>query len=157
MGTRLPQFLLFLAFLLSTLLFSCPTTDNQYTVSKEIYNKTFNEIHQFFIKMDEIIKTGNFEQWKANLTVEYITLYSDAGHLRELSKKPNLKDRNIVITSLHDYFVNVFIPSRSGSDLDKIEIISKNRVKAIRVINDVPYIVYLLEKDENNQWKISVW
>ena len=167
MRTRFSRFLPFSTFLLSTLLFACPTTGdqqssrnnhkNQFSVSKEVYDKTFDEILQFIKKIDELIKTSNYDQWKANLTADFMTRYSDQGFLMELSQKPYLKERNIILKSLHDYFINVFIPSRIENRLDKIEFIGENRVKAISVISDVPYIVYLLEKDENNQWKIGVW
>lgn len=107
--------------------------------------------------MDEIIATKNFEKWKANCTLEYLARYSDPSFLRELSEKPNLKDNHIVLSSLKDYFYNVFVPSRVRAPLDKIDFIEKSKVKAITVVNGVPYVVYYLEKDSNNKWKIGVW
>jgi hypothetical protein len=150
-----------------TLLASCPTTGNHqsdyrqpdiaFPVSKDVYDRTFSEIMQFLNKINEIIKTKNFEAWKANLTREFIAINSDPARLQELSQKPYLKDRNIVLASLYDYFISVFIPSRLETKLDTIDFIDKNRVKAITMVNSVPYVVYLVEKDENNEWKIGVW
>ena len=77
--------------------------------------------------------------------------------LHDLSEKPNLKDSKIVLRSLEDYFYRVFVPSRIRAPLDKIRFMEKNRVKAVTVVNGVPYVVYYLEKDSNNEWKIGVW
>jgi hypothetical protein len=127
------------------------------TVSQDVYEKTFDEIRQLLKKIDALIATRDFEAWKVNCTAEYLSLYSDPARLRELSQKPYLKDHNIVLKSLEDYFMHVFIPSRLETKLDKIDFIEIDRVKAVTVVAGVPYVVYFLEKDKNNQWKIGVW
>jgi hypothetical protein len=142
---------------------SCPSVppsgDDRETlsVSRELYNQTFTEVLHFLKEVDAIIAARNFKAWKAHCTAGYLALYSDPARLRELSQKPNLKDRRIVLKSLEDYFEYVFIPSRVETKLDKIDFIEKNRVKAIAIIDNIPYIVYFLEKDENNSWKLGVW
>ncbi|HEQ72315.1 MAG TPA: hypothetical protein ENN69_07490 [Spirochaetia bacterium] len=128
-----------------------------FTASRELYDSTFHELTQLLEKTERIIATGDFKAWKTLLTDDYIARYSDAGYLRELSEKPNLKDRNIVLRSLEDYFYQVFIPSRKGTRLDSIEFIDRTHVKAITVIRETPYVVYLFEKDKNNEWKIGLW
>jgi hypothetical protein len=136
-----------------------PPKENQtaLTVSQAVYYKTFAEVVQFIKNMEAIIAEQDFAAWKKQCTAAYLSMYSNRGVLRELSQKPNLKERSLVLRSLDDYFIHVFIPSRQGTKLDKLEFISPNRVKAITVVSDVPYVVYFLEKDENNLWKIGVW
>jgi hypothetical protein len=142
---------------------SCPSTpppasDGQtLSVSRELYNKTFDEVLHFLKEMDAIIAARDFKAWQAHCTPAYLAANSAPSRLRELSQKPNLKDRRIVLKSLEDYFNFVFIPSRVETKLDKIDFIEKNRVKTIAVIDGQPYVVYFLEKDENNLWKIGVW
>jgi hypothetical protein len=144
-------------------LFSCPTTPpsgnggETITVSRELYNRTFGEVLHFLKQMDAIIAARDFKAWKAQCTAGFLAAYSDPMRLHELSQKPNLKDRRIVLRSLEDYFYFVFIPSRVETKLDKLDFTAKNRVKAVAVIDDKPYVVYFLEKDENNIWKIGVW
>jgi hypothetical protein len=155
------------SYVLIVLLTACQTTGNDnnrqtqsqttLNVSKETYDKTFAEILQFINKMDTIIASKDFERWKNSCSQDYLFHFSDQALLKEISQKPVLKDNHIVLSSLEDYFVNVFIPSRTEAKLDKIEFLEENRVKAITVVNGVPYIVYLLEKDANNQWKIGLW
>jgi hypothetical protein len=126
-------------------------------VSQETYDKTFTEILQFIKKMDTIIATKDFERWKSSCSQAYVSHFSDQTQLKEISQKPYLRENHIVLASLEDYFLNVFIPSRTEAKLDKIDFIDEHRVKAVTVVDGVPYIVYLLEKDANNQWKIGLW
>ena len=155
--------LLLLCLVLIPALGSCPSTPpsgngrEALSVSRELYDRTFNEVLHFLKEMDVIIAARDFKAWKARCSSAYIALNSDPVRLHELSQKPNLKDRRIVLTSLEDYFIFVFIPSRVETKLDKIDFSEKNRVKAITVIGQVPYIVYFLEKDENNSWKLGIW
>ncbi len=146
---------------------ACPTTDAHASrrdgpdapleVDRDLYDRTFNEILLFIKNMDEIIAAKDFEKWKTKCSPEYLARYSNPAVLRDLSEKPNLKDSRIVLRSLEDYFYRVFVPSRVRAPLDRISFIEKNRVKAVTVVNGVPYVVYYLEKDSNNEWKIGVW
>ncbi len=144
-------------------LFSCPTAPPSgnggaaITVSRELYNQTFGEVLHFLKEMDAIIAGRDFKAWKAHCTAGYLSAHSDPMRLHELSQKPNLKDRRIVLRSLEDFFNFVFIPSRVETKLDKLDFTAKNRVKAIAIIDGKSYVVYYLEKDENNIWKIGVW
>lgn len=126
-------------------------------VSKEVYDQTFAEVNFFLKKIHSIILKKDFDTWKTICTEEYLKKYSTGQTLQELSEKPQLKEQNIVLKNIKDYFVEVFIPSRANTKLDKIEFVTKFRVKALSIIADKAYVVYLLEKDENNEWKIGIW
>lgn len=142
--------------------YNCQTDENTRPNrdSDELYDTTFAEVSAFLKKIDQIIKKSDYEAWKINLTRAFIARFSDPVYLHELSQKPYLKSQNIELKSLHDYFIRVFIPSRIETQsftIDRIEFIGETRVKAITMVGDVPYVLYLLEKDENNEWKIGVW
>jgi len=129
----------------------------EFIVTQKIYDQTFSEIYIFLEKIQKIIDEIDFINWKLHLTDEYIAKFSDPQYLKALSEKPQLKDQNIVLNSLYDFFINVFIPSRNNSNLVRIEFVNKQRVKTITIIKNTPYILYLLEKDKNNEWKIGIW
>jgi hypothetical protein len=144
------------------LIVACPSlgripADRPIEVSKEVYDRTFAEILDFLRQMDAIIASGDFKAWQALCTESFIAYNSDPARLRDLSQKPSLKDRKLTLKTLKDYFNHVFIPSRVEKKLDRIEFIERHRVKTITVVNDVPYLMFYLEKDENNQWKLAVW
>ena len=108
------------------------TQSDELVITQKLYDQTFEEIFAFINKINVIIQES-------------------------LSAAPQLKDQNIVLTSLYDFFIYVFIPSRKNSNLVRIEFITENKVKAITIIKGTPYILYLIEKDKNNEWKISIW
>lgn len=135
-------------------------TDEDFQATDTMYEQTFAEAAIFLKKIDEIVKKSDFESWKKNVTAEYLSHFSSPEVLKALSEKPRLKTRNIELKSLKDYFVEVFIPARTDTqsfNFDKLEFISAQRIKAFTLVDGVPYLLYLLEKDENNQWKIGVW
>ena len=133
------------------------TETEEFIVTQKIYDQTFSEIYIFLEKIQKIIDEIDFINWKLHLTDEYIVKFSDPQYLKALSEKPQLKDQNIVLNSLYDFFIYVFIPSRNNSNLVRIEFVNKQRVKTITIIKNTPYILYLLEKDKNNEWKIGIW
>jgi hypothetical protein len=128
-----------------------------YQVPPETYKKTFNDIYIFIEEIQLIMDTKDFDAWVSILTPEYRQKMNDPFYLKEISNEPNLKNKNIFLKNIKDYFLYVFIPSRSGIKMDNIEFLSENKVKVITIVNGIHYVIYLLEKDENNLWKIGVW
>ncbi len=127
----------------------------EFVVTKEVYRQTFDAIKETILKLNEIIKARDYEKWKTYLTKKYIERMSDPEFLKKLSESPILKQNGIVLKSLKDYFIYVVVPSRADARLDKIEIIDKDHVKAITIINNNPTILYWLERVDN-QWKVGV-
>ncbi len=132
-------------------------SNNTYKVSQETYNITFNEIYQFIEKIQKIMDREDYETWKSILTKEYVLKNSDPFYLKQVSEEPSLKNSNITIKNLKDFFLFVFIPSRTGIKMDRIEFLDQNSVKVIAIVNNTNYVIYLLEKDNNKLWKIGVW
>jgi hypothetical protein len=66
-----------------------------------------------------------------------------------------LKKNKISLNSLWDYFIYVVVPSRVQAQLDEIEFIGENQVKAYAMIKNTKALLYLLVR-ENDKWKIGV-
>ena len=162
-----------LSFLICTLvIFSCVTTtdsgnqdnddilfdDNtpEFNVTKELYTQTFGEIEDLIKRLNKIIDSGNFAEWKKYLSSIYIKKFSDSSTLSEYSELPILKDKEIVLKDLNDYFKWVVVPSRSNVRLDELKFVSEDKVIAYMVIENKKTILYQLEKIDE-KWKISIW
>jgi hypothetical protein len=154
----LVSFLLFLLICCSTVTEHNAAGDSKnYQASQEEYDTAYKETYRFIETIQETMDTGNFSAWKKLLTAEYIQKHSDPRYLKRISNEPGLKNNHIVLHNLHDYFVYVFIPSRSGIKMDRIEFITQDRVKVITIVNNTDYVIYLLQREENHLWKIGVW
>ena len=128
----------------------------EFVVTEEIYDKTFDEIEAFIRTLDKIIRDKDYEVWVTHLSEEYIKKTSGPGYLKEQSEKPILKKNNILLEDLEDYFYHVVVPSRSQAQLYDIEFIDGNHVKAISIIRNRRGLLYLLIRIDN-KWKMGVW
>ncbi|MCL2251431.1 MAG: hypothetical protein FWC12_05885 [Treponema sp.] len=131
-------------------------------VSQDYYTSTKDEVQQFIEKLNQIIRTRNYNAWTETLSQEYIDLYSSPVKLKEISEEPTMKRANIVLRNLNDYFTRVFVPARNPDRVQinniDIEFVTVNRVRAFitRINNageETREILYNLEKI-NNSWKI---
>ncbi len=128
----------------------------EFAVSEEVYSRTFEEIGELIDQLNGIIRSADYERWLSHLSEEYIRTTSDPAYLREQSEKPLLRQADIRLRDLHDYFVYVVVPSRTQATLDEIEFVDENHVKAIALRRGQRVILYLLERD-GGEWKIGVW
>lgn len=133
-----------------------PSEQQSYSVSKEVYERTFTEIELVIEQLNTIIQQGDFETWTTYLTWEYIDEMSSPKNLREMSEQPILKKYNVRLESLRDYFRFVVVPSRSHVRLDDIVFLDEGRVKAIMEVDEQRIILYQLEKRDDT-WKIGIW
>jgi hypothetical protein len=128
----------------------------EFVVSEEVYTKTFDEIGEFIRNLNEIIRREDYDTWLTYLSDEYIERTSDPAYLKEQSEQPLLKKSNINLDDLRDYFEYVVVPSRIQAQLDEIEFIGENQVKAYAMIKNTKALLYLLVR-ENDKWKIGLW
>jgi hypothetical protein len=134
-----------------------PSTEEQsYSVSQEVYQRTFTEIERTIQELNTIIQQGDFETWTTYLTWEYIDEMSSPENLRKMSDRPILRKYNVKLESLQDYFRFVVVPSRSHVRLDDIVFLNEGRVKAIMEVDGQRIILYQLEKRDDT-WKIGIW
>jgi hypothetical protein len=104
------------------------------TVSQEYYNFTLEEVRHFINDLNQIIRSRNYNLWRAALSDEYFREISSPTNLQQLSEQPAMRTRKIVLKTPQDYFTHVVVPSRANSQVDVIEFVSRNRVKAFTII-----------------------
>lgn len=109
---------------------------NPQEVSEELYNTTMVEVQKFIEDLNNIIRSKNYESWKAALTDDFFAEISSQEFLNEASEMGGMKSRGIFLKTPHDYFTNVVVPARANSRVDDIEFIGKNRVKAFTVMTN---------------------
>jgi hypothetical protein len=102
---------------------------NSIQVTQEMYDQTLAEVKVFIEDLNKIINSKNYNAWKNTLSDEYFAEISSVDFLVRASESPLLKNR-IVLKTPNDYFVHVVVPSRASSQVDEIEFIDINRVKA---------------------------
>jgi hypothetical protein len=127
---------------------------NTFTVSEELYTKTFQDVEKLIEELNAIIQAEDYEKWLSYLTEDYKNYYSDPDVLKEQSEKPLLKRYNIRLRTLKDYFLYVVVRSRQTTRLDALEFTDETHVKATMLIDGTPYILYYLEYD-GKAWKIG--
>lgn len=130
---------------------------DDFVVTQEIYEKTFEDIEALIDRLNSIIRNENFEEWNEYLTDEYRSHYSNPAVLREISDDLRKKYRyELRLRSLRDYFLYIVVGSREEATLDKIEFIDEDHLLAFSIVNDTPVILYYLANDGDG-WKIALW
>jgi len=117
-------------------------------LSQESYNEVLDEVKAFVDSLNLIIKDKNYYRWRSVLSEELLKEISSSEFLANASKWPSMKSRGIVLKEPKDYFNYVVVPSRANSQVDKIEIMDNNRVKAfyINTRKERTELVYELAK-----------
>jgi len=135
--------------------------------SQEVYDNTLAEVQRFIENLNKTISSRNFSQWREALSDGYFEHISSREFLAQVSESSALQARKIVLRSANDYFTNVVVPSRANSQVDEIEFVDDNTVRAyyvenrsVRNANNETVTetrrlrLYELVKVDNN-WKIS--
>jgi hypothetical protein len=142
-----------------------PDTQDSGGLENESYEEVFSEVKAFIERLNHIIQSKDYDKWKDALSKERFNEISSPEFLANVSSTDAMKRRNIVVNTVHDYFLNVVVPSRANSQVDKIEILDNSRVRAFymssrRVVSGdkmrtetVPLLVYELRKS-GNSWAI---
>jgi hypothetical protein len=117
------------------------------------YEEIFNEVRAFIESLNMVIQNKNYSRWRDTLSEELRREISSPKFLTTVSQSPPLKSRGIVLKKPEDYFYIVVVPSRASSQVDKIEIINNNRVKAYYFREDRYLRLYELER-RGNSWMI---
>ena len=128
----------------------------EFKVTEEVYQKTFEEIEGVIAELNAIIRARDFARWEKRLTAAYRERTSSPAYLAEVSQSAALKKNGVTLRSLADYFNQVVVPSRSSVKLDELAFVDATHVKAITVIQEEPYILYWLVR-EDGTWNIGIW
>jgi hypothetical protein len=124
-------------------------------LTEETYEEVLDEVKAFVDNLNLIIKGKNYNRWRSVLSQELLNEISSPEFLANASKWPSMKSRGIVLKELRDYFNYVVVPSRANSQVDKIEIMDNNRVKAFyeNIRKERTELVYELAKT-GDSWTI---
>jgi hypothetical protein len=128
-------------------------------VTQEQYSSTMDEVQHFIEELNRVIRSRNYNAWRAALSPDYFAAISSPENLQEISEQPAMKTRRIVLRTAQDYFTHVVVPSRANSRVDGIEFVGRNRVKAFtintnRAGEEQRLLLYSLEKI-GDSWKIT--
>lgn len=130
--------------------------ETEITVTEEVYRATLSEIEVLLQGLSSAIRAGNYRLWMTYLSEEYKHKYDNPSVLADLSESPTLKDKNLRLRSLGDYFRYVVMPSRKGSvRIDRIVFTQPDRLKVVMFMEELPVILYTMRK-ENDIWKVTV-
>ena len=125
-----------------------------YVMDEEEYEETKKDLSELVSELNDIIAARNYSRWLKYLTKEYKEYYSDPEVLREFSDAPVLKKYDIKLRTLKDYFNYVVVASRKNVQVDEIQAIGPEKVKAYMYVDGEPVVVYTLEK-VGDEWKIT--
>ncbi len=127
-----------------------------YAVSKEVYNRTFDEIRAVITELNTHIARGEYDGWLEHLTDNYVHETSKQEYLDKWKEDPELKQRGIVLRSLHDFFAYRVVPTRSRAELDEIQFVDDSHVYAYTVLRGEKYLLYYLVKTDKG-WKVDFY
>jgi len=130
--------------------------EDNYIVSQELYEQTFDEIEALIKELNKVISKKQYNRWLTYLSTGYTRKYNSTGVLDEINEYPQLKDNGIILKNLKDYFDWVVVPSRSRAVLGEIVFVSETKVVAYSSFDGKRAKLYQLEKNDG-KWKITVW
>lgn len=115
--------------------------------------ETLVDIQALVEKMNKIIASGDFDEWKNYLSDEYIREKSDPEYLRQSSESPILRKNNIQLKSLKDFFIYIVKPSRANARVDDIEFIDDvNIIAKTQIGTQIATLYKMIYID--GKWKI---
>jgi hypothetical protein len=134
-----------------------PADTGEFQVSVERKQSSLAEIRVLVDKLNALIQKKAFQEWKTYLDQDYIRTYSDPVKLRDVTARdPVLKNLNIKLKNLEDFFKFEVVPSRADTVVDDISFVDENRVYVWTVVDNERFLLYLL-KLYGKEWKISSW
>ena len=124
------------------------------TITPEVYNTTKKDVQQLIKELNGIIQSRNYKAWVSYLGPTHFEEINSPEFLKRVSESSFLKSKNVVLSSVNDYFTHVVVPSRANSRVDDIEFVTQKRVKAFMVTASGQRLrLYELE-DFGDGWKI---
>jgi hypothetical protein len=130
-------------------------TQNSGGLENESYEEVFSEVKAFIENLNKVIQNKNYSKWIEALSDDRLKEISSREFLASVSNSDFMRRRRIEVKTVNDYFIYVVVPSRANSQVDKIEILDNNRVKAFyeNTRKETTELVYELIKN-GNTWKI---
>ena len=99
------------------------------------------------------MENEDYSRWITYIDQDSINYWSQSTVLQKAASR--LPVKGLKLSSLRDYFYNIFIPSRKGKDVDEIRYLTTDTVKAVHVNGDTDVVYYTLYKIDG-VWKIHL-
>ena len=129
--------------------------NDEFVVTKEVYDKTFEDIELLIVEINSVIKKKNYTKWQSYLTNEYIDHFSDKAVLDEITRQYHaLGYYSVKLRTLKDYFTYVVVGARLEARLNKIEFIDENTIDAMGLYREREGVLYSFSKIDDH-WKIT--
>lgn len=122
-------------------------------VSRETFISDKREILQIISELSDIMENEDYSRWITYIDQDSISYWSQSTVLQKAASR--LPVKGLKLSSLRDYFYNIFIPSRKGKDVDEIRYLTTDTVKAVHVNGDTDVVYYTLYKIDG-VWKIHL-
>jgi len=126
--------------------------DSASAVSKKEFTDDKHEILNIISELAIIMETKDTLAWLDYIEEDSKEYYKNPVNLRKAQRK--LKNKLLELKTIEDYFFFVFIPARKNSHIDEIRYISKTKVKAVQVREDMTDVIYYEFIKVDGKWKI---
>ena len=129
---------------------------------KNISLDTFNADKAAIIKkiteLNAIMAKRDYNSWLRYIDPESQKYWSSTANLAKASEKLPKKLKGLKLRTLQDYFIYVFIPSRSGRTIDEIRYNSADSIRAVQVSKNDDgtnrIVVYYNFVKQDGDWKV---
>lgn len=122
-------------------------------VSRETFISDKRVILQIISELSDVMENEDYSRWITYIDQDSINYWSQSTVLQKAASR--LPVKGLKLSSLRDYFYNIFIPSRKGKDVDEIRYLTTDTVKAVHVNGDTDVVYYTLYKIDG-VWKIHL-
>ncbi|MDR2467655.1 MAG: hypothetical protein LBD22_01690 [Spirochaetaceae bacterium] len=126
---------------------------NPSSISREEKERVRIDANKFVGDLNNIIQRKDYSAWVRHLEPKYKQWLESRENLSQASMSDRLRQQNIVLQNLFDYFVNVVVPSRSSLRVDDIEFIDETRVKTFMIEKGQRLRIYSLER-YGDSWRV---
>ena len=120
-------------------------------VSESVFKADKSEILAIIADLAVIMQRKEYKKWEAYLTPESKKYWSTPKNL--IAVVP--PGRQSGLKNMPDYFLYVFIPSRTGARVDEIRYMSETSIKAVHR-EDNRDVIYYYFKKVDGKWFLSI-
>ncbi len=126
------------------------------SVSKSTFEMDKKEISKKVSELNVIMREANYQRWLSYIDDESIKYWSSQKNLSMASQKLPKSLKGFKLRSLEEYFKFVFIPSRTGRNIDEIRYINENSINAVQIKEDGSPIIYYTFIKVNGRWLVEL-
>ena len=127
------------------------------SVSRDTFAEDKETILRIISELDVIMKdpgsSKSYNAWVGYVDQESVDYWKLRKNLQKAEKR--LPVKGIKLSSLQDYFKNVFVPARRGREVSEIRYISDTYIKAIQVQGEQDIVYYYFNKI-NGRWMVHL-